>query len=202
MIELKDVHKSFQLGDSAVHAVRGISLTIESGEFVAIMGPSGSGKSTLMHILGLLDVPDSGSYRLFGKEVARLSGDELAVLRREAVGFVFQQFNLLPRMTAAENVALPLLYSKRSSDLAPAKALLQRVGLGDRMQHRPNELSGGQQQRVAIARSMVNAPQVILADEPTGNLDSHAKDEIVEVLRALNAQGITVILVTHVEEIG
>ncbi|MDH4133932.1 MAG: ABC transporter permease [Gammaproteobacteria bacterium] len=202
MIELRDLAKSYRLGGNAVFALRGITLTIEAGEFVAIMGPSGSGKSTLMHMLGLLDTPDSGSFRLDGREVAHLSEDHLADLRREAVGFVFQQFNLLPRMTAAENVALPLLYSMHRPDLARAEALLARVGLGERSAHRPNELSGGQQQRVAIARSLVNRPRIILADEPTGNLDSASQHEILELLSDLNRQGMTVIMVTHEEDVA
>ncbi len=202
MLELRDVHKSYRMGDTTVHALRGVTLTIEPGEFVAIMGPSGSGKSTLMHVLGLLDVPERGSYRVLGREVARLDGDELAVLRREVVGFVFQQFNLLPRLSALENTALPLIYSRQHAEKERAVALLKQVGLEARMQHRPNELSGGQQQRVAIARALVNRPRIILADEPTGNLDSESQHEILALLKDLNAQGITVILVTHEEEIA
>jgi macrolide transport system ATP-binding/permease protein len=202
MIELRDLTKTYRLGSTTVHALRGITLTIEPGEFIAIMGPSGSGKSTLMHVIGLLDTPDAGSYRLDGHEVAHLTEDELAVLRREAVGFVFQQFNLLPRMSAAENVALPLLYSQHRPDLAQAGALLAQVGLGDRATHRPSELSGGQQQRVAIARALVNRPRIILADEPTGNLDSASQHEILELLTALNRQGMTVIMVTHEEDVA
>ena len=202
MLELNDVHKSYRMGDSTVYALRGVTLTIEPGEFVAIMGPSGSGKSTLMHVLGLLDVPERGSYRVLGREVARLDGDELAVLRREVVGFVFQQFNLLPRLSALENTALPLIYSRQHMEKERAVTLLRQVGLEARMQHRPNELSGGQQQRVAIARALVNRPRIILADEPTGNLDSESQHEILALLKDLNAQGITVILVTHEEEIA
>ena len=202
MLELDDVHKSYRMGDTTVYALRGVTLTIESGEFVAIMGPSGSGKSTLMHVLGLLDVPERGSYRVLGREVAGLDGDELAVLRREVVGFVFQQFNLLPRLSALENTALPLVYSRQYREKERAVTLLKQVGLETRMQHRPNELSGGQQQRVAIARALVNRPRIILADEPTGNLDSESQQEILTLLKDLNAQGITVILVTHEEEIA
>ncbi|BAU48791.1 macrolide ABC transporter ATP-binding protein [Sulfurifustis variabilis] len=202
MIELKDIHKRYRMGDMSVHVLRGISLTIAPGEFVAITGPSGSGKSTLMNVIGLLDVPDSGSYKLYGREIAGVEEDELAVLRREAIGFVFQQFNLLPRVTACENVALPLIYSKGTVDLGRAQALLKQVGLGDRLAHRPNELSGGQQQRVAIARALVNDPRIILADEPTGNLDTASQREIMAILKELNRQGITVILVTHEEEVA
>lgn len=190
------------MGENIVHALREVSLEIADGEFVAIMGPSGSGKSTLMHILGLLDTPDSGTYQLNGREVASLSEDDLAILRRKSVGFIFQQFNLLPRMSAVENVALPLLYSEHSLDVVRGHTVLQRVGLGDRGEHRPNELSGGQQQRVAIARSLINNPRIIFADEPTGNLDSISEKEIMRALKELNSQGITVIIVTHEEEIG
>lgn len=202
MIELKDINKTYEMGELPVHALRGVSLKIEEGEFVAVMGPSGSGKSTLLHILGLLDVPDSGSYRLYEHEVANLSEDELAVLRREVVGFVFQQFNLLSRMNALENTALPLIYSKRHVDMQTAAHLLGRLGLGDRQLHRPNELSGGQQQRVAIARSLINNPRIILADEPTGNLDSASANEIINVIKKLNDEGITVVVVTHEEDIA
>jgi macrolide transport system ATP-binding/permease protein len=202
MIELKDVHKTYALGGGEVHALRGVSLRIEPGEYVAIMGPSGSGKSTLMNVLGLLDTPDRGSYRLFGREVSKLGEDELAVLRREAIGFVFQQFHLLPRLSAAENAALPLLYSQHRLDAARGAELLGNVGLGERAGHRPNELSGGQQQRVAIARALVNRPRIILADEPTGNLDSASQKEILAILRQLNDTGITVIIVTHEEEVS
>jgi macrolide transport system ATP-binding/permease protein len=202
MIELRDVSKTYQMGDTTVHALRGVSLRIEPGEFIAITGPSGSGKSTLMHVIGLLDVPDAGSYRLFGREVAHLSGDELAVLRREAIGFVFQQFNLLARTAADENVAMPLLYSNHRLDLGRARELLAQVGLGERAHHKPSELSGGQQQRVAIARALVNAPRIILADEPTGNLDTASQQEILAVLRELNRQGITIVMVTHEEEVA
>ncbi len=210
MIEINRISKSYQMGDTAIHALSEVSLTIESGEFVAIMGPSGSGKSTLMHILGLLDVPDVevasvenvGSYRLCGVEVSGLSEDRLAELRRKTIGFIFQQFNLLPRITATENVAVPLLYSESRIDYARARKLLEEVGLGSRLEHKTNELSGGQQQRVAIARSLINQPAIILADEPTGNLDSQSEHEIMAILTDLNRQGITVIIVTHEEEIG
>ena len=202
MIELKDIHKTYRMGDTTVYALRGVSLTIEPGEFVAIMGPSGSGKSTLMHMIGLLDVPDSGSYRLLGREVAHLGEDELAVMRREAIGFVFQQFNLLPRVPADENVAMPMLYSHHRLDVARAGVLLAKVGLKDRIHHKPSELSGGQQQRVAIARALINEPRILLADEPTGNLDTASQQEILAVLRELNHQGITIVMVTHEEEVA
>jgi macrolide transport system ATP-binding/permease protein len=197
MIELRDIHKTYRMGGTTVYALRGVTLTIEQGEFVAITGPSGSGKSTLMHVIGLLDVPDSGSYRLLGQEVAHLRENELAVLRREAIGFVFQQFNLLPRVAADENVAMPLLYSRHRLDLERADVLLTQVGLKERVHHKPNELSGGQQQRVAIARALVNEPRILLADEPTGNLDTASQQEILAVLRELNRQGITIVMVTH-----
>jgi macrolide transport system ATP-binding/permease protein len=202
MLELKNVEKVYQIGDNTVHALRGVNLTIEKGDYVAIMGPSGSGKSTMMHVLGLLDVPSGGSYKINGHEVSGLSEDELAILRREEIGFIFQQFNLLPRMSAFENVSLPLFYTGKEKDSTYAKTLLERVGLGQRMEHHSNELSGGQQQRVAIARSLVNQPQMILADEPTGNLDSGSEKEIMKILRELNDSGITVVVVTHEEEIG
>jgi len=202
MIELKDIHKTYRMGETTVYALRGVSLRIEPGEFVAITGPSGSGKSTLMHVIGLLDVPDSGSYRLFDREVAHLEEDDLAVLRREAIGFIFQQFNLLPRVDADENVAMPLIYSRHRLDLTRADALLTQVGLKERVHHKPNELSGGQQQRVAIARALVNEPRIILADEPTGNLDTASQQEILAVLRELNRRGITIVMVTHEEEVA
>ncbi|MEW6777679.1 MAG: ABC transporter permease [Bdellovibrionota bacterium] len=201
-LELQNVSKQYRMGEHTVSALDSVSLKIEQGDFVAIMGPSGSGKSTLMHVLGLLDVPDSGSYRVGGREVGRLREDDLSGLRREAFGFVFQQFNLLPRLTAAENVALPLLYSGEGVDLERAEEALSRVGLPDRFHHHPNELSGGQQQRAAIARALINRPRMILADEPTGNLDSASEKEILALLEELNAQGITIVVVTHEEEIG
>lgn len=202
MIELRDIHKIYKMGEHELHALQGVSLTIEPGEFVAIMGPSGSGKSTLMHILGLLDHPDGGSYRLFGREVSQLSEDELATLRSQRIGFIFQQFNLLARTSAAENVGLPLIYSSGRHDAERAAALLNQVGLGERLEHKPNELSGGQQQRVAIARSLVNQPDIIFADEPTGNLDSASEAEILKILTDLNQHGITVIIVTHEAEVA
>lgn len=202
MLEFNNIHKHYQMGENIIRALNGVSLTIEDGDFVAIMGPSGSGKSTLMHVIGLLDVPDQGSYKINHKEVAHLTEDDLAVLRREEIGFIFQQFNLLPRMSALENVALPLLYSTQEEDFKFALKLLEKVGLGSRADHKPNELSGGQQQRVAIARSLINKPFVILADEPTGNLDSTSEKEIMNILRELNESGITVVIVTHEDEIG
>ena len=202
MIELSGIHKTYQMGDQEVKALAGVSLKIEAGEFVAIMGQSGSGKSTMMHILGLLDIPDAGSYKLFDREVAHLTEDELAVLRRGVIGFVFQQFNLLARTSASENVALPQLYSQRWLDLSKSAGLLESVGLGNRQEHKPNELSGGQQQRVAIARSLINDPKILLADEPTGNLDSKSGQEIMGILTRLNEQGITIVVVTHEETVA
>lgn len=202
MIEIRDLCKVYLMGGHKVDALKNVSLTIERGDFVAVMGPSGSGKSTLTQILGLLDGPTSGSYKLNGREVSGLTEDELSVLRRDEIGFIFQQFHLLPRMSATENVGLPLLYSNKKVEPTYVQSLLEKVGLGPRSHHKPNELSGGQQQRVAIARSLVNQPQIIMADEPTGNLDSKSEKEILETLRNLNAQGITVIIVTHEEEIG
>ena len=202
MIEIQNVTKSYRMGENLVHALCSVSLTIEDGDFVAIMGPSGSGKTTMANVLGLLDVPSSGSYKLNGKEISKLSEDDLAVLRREEIGFIFQQFNLLPRMSAAENVALPLLYSRHDYGSEYAYELLNQVGLGKRSDHKPSELSGGQQQRVAIARSLINKPKMILADEPTGNLDSVSEKEIMKILKDLNEQGITIVIITHEDEIG
>ncbi|MDD5262211.1 MAG: ABC transporter permease [Methylacidiphilales bacterium] len=191
------------MGDTLIHALRDVSLKIKQGEFVAIMGPSGSGKSTMMHILGLLDTPDSGSYKLLGNEVAGLSEDELSRQRSDQIGFVFQQFNLLARTSAYDNVALPLIYRKNGGAAGDdPEALLKNVGLGTRLDHKPNELSGGQQQRVAIARALVNRPNILFADEPTGNLDSASGDEIMGILGALNEQGITIVLVTHEPDIA
>lgn len=202
MIEIKNVTKAFQMGDTNVVILKDINLTIERGDFVAIMGPSGSGKSTLMNILGLLDIPTNGSYLLNNKEVAKLTEDELALIRRKEIGFIFQQFNLLPRLEAWQNAALPLLYSEGKFSFEKSKKLLESVGLGDRLHHKTNEVSGGQQQRIAIARSLVNSPRIIFADEPTGNLDSKSEKEILSILRSLNESGITIIIVTHEEDIG
>lgn len=202
MIEVKNIKKIYKMGDNEVQALRDVSLKIEDGDFVAIMGPSGSGKSTLAHILGLLDIPSQGQYVLNNRDISSFSEDELSVLRRDEIGFIFQQFNLLPRMSAKENVELPLLYSKKDVGPARSQELLELVNLSSRGDHRPNELSGGQQQRVAIARSLINRPRMILADEPTGNLDSQSEKEILEALKKLNAEGITIVMVTHEDEIG
>ncbi|MFA5725347.1 MAG: ABC transporter permease [Candidatus Omnitrophota bacterium] len=202
MIEVKNLSKTYQMGDVKVEALRGVSLKISSGEFVAIMGASGSGKSTLIHVSGLLDRPDSGQYYLGGEEVTKLSDKELALVRNQLVGFVFQQFHLLPRMTALENAELPLIYAGKRHLKERAAKEIEGVGLKDRMLHRPNEMSGGQQQRVAIARSLVNDPPLIFADEPTGNLDSKSKEEIMAILKKLNQAGKTVIVVTHESDIA
>ncbi|MDD5128695.1 MAG: ABC transporter permease [Candidatus Omnitrophica bacterium] len=202
MIEIRNLSKTYQMGDIKVQALAGVSLKIASGEFVAIIGASGSGKSTLMHVLGLLDRPDSGEYFLGGEEITRLSDKELALVRNQLVGFVFQQFHLLPRMTALENAELPLIYAGKRQMKEKAVEKIVEVGLKDRISHRPNEMSGGQQQRVAIARSLVNDPPIIFADEPTGNLDSKSKEEIMAILKKLNQNGKTVIIVTHESEIA
>jgi putative ABC transport system ATP-binding protein len=198
MIELSNLTKSYRKEQSGeIRAVDDVTLKIDKGEFVAIVGPSGSGKSTLMNIIGLLDIPDSGSYRLNGKEIARFSTDALANTRNKTFGFVFQQFHLLPQATAEENVELPLLYSDRKDIRGLAAHALDQVGLSERRHHTPAELSGGQQQRVAIARALVTDPEIVLADEPTGNLDSASGREIMELFEKLNEQGKTIILITH-----
>lgn len=202
MIEIDNLSKSYSHGGGTVHALKKVTLSIASDEYVAIMGRSGSGKSTLLHILGLLDVPTSGSYKLFGQEVAHMQQDELAILRRQSLGFIFQQFHLLPRLRAIDNVAMPLLYSGRTGLAHDPAKLLQDVGLADRAAHRPSEMSGGQQQRVAIARSLVNAPLILLADEPTGNLDTASQHDILELLSDMHRQGLGVIVVTHDEEVA
>ncbi len=204
ILELTDIHKHYQNGDTTVRALDGVSLMIKRGEFVAIMGQSGSGKSTLMNIIGCLDRPTSGSYRVLGKEAANLTPDELAALRRDTFGFVFQKYNLLATATAGENVEIPSVYAGLSKQKRSARAasLLGRLGLGDRTEHRPSELSGGQQQRVAIARALVNDPPVILADEPTGALDSRSGDEVLALLKQLHAEGRTIILITHAENVA
>jgi len=202
VIEAKNIFKTYQMGKVEVKALSGVSLNIAQGEFVAIMGPSGSGKSTLMHVLGLLDRPDSGKYSLGGEDITKLTDKELALVRSQLVGFIFQQFHLLPRMTALENAELPLIYAGKRHLKERAQKEIEEVGLKDRMFHRPNEMSGGQQQRVAIARSLVNAPPVIFADEPTGNLDSKSKEEIIAILERLNQKGKTIVIVTHENEVA
>jgi len=204
LIEARELVKTYTMGDQTVHALRGVSLDIAKGDFVAIMGASGSGKSTLMNILGCLDLPTSGEYRLAGEEVEGMAQDQLASIRNRRIGFVFQQFNLLPRTSALENVELPMLYAgiKAAARRERALAALARVGLAERAKHSPSELSGGQQQRVAIARALVNQPQLILADEPTGALDSKTSEDIMHLLTELNAQGMTVVIVTHETDIA
>ena len=204
LIQVEHLRKSYTLGGQTVRALDDVSLSIEAGEFVAIMGASGSGKSTLMNMLGCLDRPDSGSYRLAGEAVDAMSTDQLAQVRNRRIGFVFQQFNLLPRTSALENVELPMIYAgvKSAERQQRALASLQRVGLAERTGHTPAELSGGQQQRVAIARALVNQPQLILADEPTGALDSRTSDDIMQLLAELNGQGMTVVLVTHEHDVA
>ena len=206
VVEGRDLYKTYQMGDIQVHALRGLSLTIEKGEVVAVMGPSGSGKSTLMNVIGCLDRPTSGTYLLNGENVSELKGNQLAEIRNRQVGFVFQQYMLLSSVTALENVAMPLRY-RRNNGYQDAKQsaayLLARVGLGDRMHHKPFELSGGQMQRVAIARALVNDPAIVLADEPTGNLDSKSGDEIMELLLDLNKEkNVTLVIVTHDPEVA
>ena len=204
VIRIENLVKTYMLGEVEVHALRGVSVTVAPGEFVAVMGASGSGKSTFMNILGCLDKPTKGSYYLEGIDVSKLTRDELAAIRNRKIGFVFQGFNLLSRTTALENAELPLFYSTVSPKLRKERAVnaLNLVGLGERIHHHPNQLSGGQQQRVAIARSLVNDPSIILADEPTGNLDSRTSVEVMEIFQSLNAKGITIVLVTHEPDIA
>ena len=204
VILLKEIRKSYFLGKQELPVLKGIDLTIAPNEYVALMGPSGSGKSTLMNIIGCLDTPTSGQYILNGKDVSRMGDDELADVRNTEIGFVFQQFNLLPRLTAWENVALPLIYAGvgKQEREERARTMLDKVGLGDRAHHKPNELSGGQSQRVAIARALINNPSLLLADEPTGNLDSKTSIEIMDLFCKIHDQGNTVVLVTHEEDIA
>ncbi len=204
LIETKDLWKTYKMGDEEIHALRGVSIQIEKGEYVAIMGPSGSGKSTLMNLIGCLDTPSKGTYLLNGKEASTMNDNELARIRNEEIGFVFQTFNLLPRATALHNVELPLVYAGISSKerLDRAKAALEKVELGARMNHKPNELSGGQRQRVAIARALVNNPSILLADEPTGNLDSKTGVEIMALFARLHEAGNTIVLVTHEADVA
>ncbi|QEC66964.1 ABC transporter ATP-binding protein [Panacibacter ginsenosidivorans] len=204
IIHLENIRKSYYMGSHALEVLKGITLDIYRKEYVALMGPSGSGKSTLMNILGCLDTPTSGTYILNGSDVSKMADDDLAEVRNKEIGFVFQQFNLLPRLTAAENVALPLIYGGVSKKERMERALeaLRKVGLADRSQHKPNEMSGGQIQRVAIARALVNNPSILLADEPTGNLDSKTSVEVMEIFGQIQAAGNTVVLVTHEEDIA
>jgi len=199
LIDARGLTKDYHVGPHVVHALRGVSVTVEWGEFVAVMGPSGSGKSTFLNMIGCLDSPSAGEYRLDGRDVARLSGDEQADVRNQKIGFVFQTFNLLPRITALANVELPLLYNDTPTQArrARARAALAAVGLAEREHHHPVQLSGGEQQRVGLARALVNDPILVLADEPTGNLDSHTGAEVMATFRALNRRGITIVLVTH-----
>ncbi len=204
VIDIENITKHYVMGDETVHALRGVTLQIHRNEYLAIMGPSGSGKSTLMNMLGCLDTPSSGRYEFNGKDVSSMDGDELAEIRNKEIGFVFQTFNLLPRSTSLRNVELPLIYAGIDPETREERAeqALRDVGLGDRMEHKPNELSGGQRQRVAIARALVNNPSIILADEPTGNLDSKTGEEIMTLLENLYERGNTVILVTHEPDIA
>ncbi|MCA9924475.1 MAG: ABC transporter ATP-binding protein [Anaerolineales bacterium] len=204
MIELKNVTKVYEMGTQTVHALRGVDLTITEGEFVAIMGPSGSGKSTLMNVIGCLDIPSGGTYKLDDIDVSHMTDDEQARIRNQRIGFVFQQFNLLPRTTALKQVALPLMYGgvSRNGRFQKARHALESVGLGDRTDHKPDELSGGQQQRVAIARALAPDPSIILADEPTGALDTTSGDEILGLFKTLHGQGMTIIMITHDPEVA
>jgi len=202
MIEMKDVAKVYRFGGNDVAILKGISFNVEKGEFVSIVGPSGTGKTTLMNIIGCMDVPTSGSYILDGVEIEKLDDDQLSIIRNEKIGFVFQTFNLLPRATSLDNVELPLVYSTKSGDGKMAKLLLEKVGLAERIHYRPNRLSGGEQQRVAIARALINDPAIILADEPTGALDTRSSLEIMAILQKLNNEGRTTIMVTHEQDIA
>jgi putative ABC transport system ATP-binding protein len=204
IVEARDLTKVYELGETQVHALRGVSLRVARGEFIAVMGPSGSGKSTFMNLLGLLDRPTAGAYHLMGAPVQNMTPNELAAVRNQRIGFIFQGFNLLPRLNAVENVELPMVYAGRATaeQRQRAERALELVGLGDRWRHYPNQLSGGQQQRVAIARSLVNNPALLLADEPTGNLDSRTSVEIMAILQQLNARGVTIVLVTHESDIA
>lgn len=204
IIKIRNITRDFPMGNDIVKVLKGIDLDIERGEYVALMGPSGSGKSTLMNLLGCLDTPTSGSYELNGKDVSNMTDDELAEIRNKEIGFVFQTFNLLPRTTALENVALPMIYAgvSKKDRTERAQEVLTQVGLADRMDHKPNQLSGGQRQRVAVGRALVNSPSIILADEPTGNLDSKTSVEIMNLFNKIHQDGNTVILVTHEEEIA
>lgn len=204
LIKITNIKRDFVLGNEIVYVLKGINLEIKKGEYVALMGPSGSGKSTLMNLLGCLDTPTSGSYILNGKDVSQMHDDELADIRNKEIGFIFQTFNLLPRTTALDNVALPMIYAgyPKSERNARATEVLRQVNLADRMDHQPNQLSGGQRQRVAIARALVNKPSIILADEPTGNLDSKTSEEIMALMEEIHNNGNTIVLVTHEEEIA